>query len=1006
MTIRYQTAVYSTLVFLVLFFGIVTSVQGQALNQEQFLNQGQALNLGVALQNAEIVSQEGGEISLAFDFVNGGAVQTGVKYTVELSREAVSGKALQTIIDSHTYAETLTLSPNSTTHKEIVYSAPEHMSGDYTVWLRANNTNGYFLGMTRVGTATLSGSDSYVEIVPESCFTEVQNDDNKYPLSEIAGAFVDESITTTCTLINHTDNDVSLVPQFITKEGSRFGNVVEGLNNLGDQFTLEAGEEKEITFKIDKSTIPKTYTTSIFLKNSNGSIFSNSIDINYIVGAVSAATANVTFDKESYKEGDVIKATISIRRVGPLEDNDLPTLLDIKIVDKRGVLCGDPLIGGEVDRSFLGTQISITATRDCNDPEVVTTLTVGDKVIFEGTTRESDDEGGFSGIVVGAIIALLLAVALRAFLKKKGKTTIPLSVVMMIIVPLVAIGVFTPRTHVEAYTVWGCVLDGGYANSLDTGKEVYKPGETITVTGSYSSSCTTPPSVYEFSIDGATPLLSIPLTLITGDGFTTTGIYSGTTPAPSSQDLHHLWGYSSLFGLPEVFAPFVVISEATASISASPSSIPSGSSTSITWGSINATGCTGGGTGFSTGGISGGTDTTVGPISTDTTYSVSCSGGIDLGIWNFVREDPQQLYTEGVLSYPAPGEILSLCPFWPNVYDGALDNRSATAFTCYNTGYDVALWVATGNGATVVIYDFTPNSVFIAGNVALASKTVTVTASSGTISVTPSPLAFGAVTVLTTASKIFTISNTGGTEFSGSITGLAAPYSCSGGCSYTVPAGGSVTKTIIFAPTAVTSYPDTAVFSGGGGTSKAVSGTGELVTQVISVTANTVNPLQILTGDNVTISWTSEGATTCSGTNFTISPNTKTGNPIADSETINNITADTIFRVTCFGEAGGDDFDDVLVTIVDPQPSIIATPSRVLLGASSLLSWSAQDVTSCTLNNSSGDAVSSGISGSYTTPSITAEVTYTLTCVASLGPPPTVSASVTIRPFTPIFEEI
>ena len=63
---------------------------------------------------------------------------------------------------------------------------------------------------------------------------------------------------------------------------------------------------------------------------------------------------------------------------------------------------------------------------------------------------------------------------------------------------------------------------------------------------------------------------------------------------------------------------------------------------------------------------------------------------------------------------------------------------------------------------------------------------------------------------------------------SGSVSGLAAPFSCISGCSYSLSGGATQTVTIQFAPTAVGSFSDRASFSGGGGVSRSVSGAGTL----------------------------------------------------------------------------------------------------------------------------------------------------------------------------------
>jgi len=1308
MTIRYQTAVYSTLVFLVLFFGITSSAQAQIFNS------------GVALHNAEIVSQEDNEVSLGFDFVNGKGVQTGVKYIVELSRDSQGGIVSQTIVDSFIYSEVLSLSPDSSTHKEITYNAPEYLSGDYTLWIRAKNTNGWSLGVVKVGPITFSGSGNYVEITSETCFTEVQNDNNRYNLSDIVGAYTDEEITTTCTLINHTDNSISLTPTFVTRVGNQLGNIVQTLSDASAAFTLESGEEKEVAFTLDKVDTGQINITTIALKDSGGSLISNSVVVNYIVDTASATIVNVTFNKESYEEGETIDIDLSLSRkifleessYSPRPDDELPILLSIKVIDKSGRLCGDPLTekepASDSEDNSVGRSISITATQDCDSPQIVTTLTMGDEVIFEGTTQKIEDDedgGGFSGVVVGILLALLLIIALTTFLKRRGKTTIPLSVIMMIVIPIITIGALIPRANVEGFylAINPCISFSSTStappSSLTSDKAVYKPGEIVTLTWVLGADgCHPYPDPADVSMYQASSLvfpLKYTMTLISSTP--TERTYSRTFTVPSTQGLYIFNAYASFLGFspgpPSDFGVFVVVAEATASISASPNPVPSGSPTSITWGSINATGCTGTGTEFSTGGGPGGTDPTTGPLSTNTTYSVTCSGGIDIGSWSFVRTDSEQLYIDGVLSYPDPCLLSSI---FRTPYDGMLDDGAktiwdgesliiipaTTEYSCFNTTFDWFL------GDFVNIYKFTPNSVFIAGNTALASKLVTisaplaiiptidtfsapstitagssatitwsstnatsctgggtgfstggsvsgsdptgalsvgthsytlsctsstghvvsspaisidVTATPGDLSVTSSGGAshsFGTITIGNTPTWNFTLKNTGGTSLSGSVSGLAAPFTCTSGCSYTISAGatktvaikytptsaifssdsftftggagvsasvtgtgqtvgaisvtssggashsfgtitigntptwnftlkntggtslsgsvsglaapftctsgcsytlaggastnvvvkytptsaisstdsftftggagvsasvtgtgqtagslsvtssggashsfgtitigntptwtftlkntggasltgsvsglaapftctsgcsytlagGASTNVVVkYTPTSAISSTDSFTFTGGAGVSASVTGTGELVTQVTSVTASPF--ASILTGDNVTINWTSEGATTCTGTNFTISPNTKT----SGSETINNLTADTLFIVRCSGDAGGEDSDNITVNVIDPTPSIHATPPRVLQGSHSVLRWTSRDVTACTLY----DPSNSGTSGSYTTPGIDAEVTYTLTCTASLGPD--VSATATIRPFTPIFEEI
>jgi hypothetical protein len=79
------------------------------------------------------------------------------------------------------------------------------------------------------------------------------------------------------------------------------------------------------------------------------------------------------------------------------------------------------------------------------------------------------------------------------------------------------------------------------------------------------------------------------------------------------------WGYSlwefAVYGTPASGAP-------TASLSANPTSVTAGQSSTLTWSSTNATSCTG--TGFSTGNLTAGSVTVTPSITTN--YSVSCTG--------------------------------------------------------------------------------------------------------------------------------------------------------------------------------------------------------------------------------------------------------------------------------------------------------------------------------------------------------------------------------------------
>jgi len=101
-------------------------------------------------------------------------------------------------------------------------------------------------------------------------------------------------------------------------------------------------------------------------------------------------------------------------------------------------------------------------------------------------------------------------------------------------------------------------------------------------------------------------------------------------------------------------------------------------------------------------------------------------------------------------------------------------------------------------------------------------------ASSGNVTglqVLPASWAFGAVELGTYADKLFTVTNAGAAELSGSAS-ASAPFSIEGPASYTLAAAESASITVRFTPASAAPASGTIAFTGGGGLSRSVTGTG------------------------------------------------------------------------------------------------------------------------------------------------------------------------------------
>ena len=94
------------------------------------------------------------------------------------------------------------------------------------------------------------------------------------------------------------------------------------------------------------------------------------------------------------------------------------------------------------------------------------------------------------------------------------------------------------------------------------------------------------------------------------------------------------------------------------------------------------------------------------------------------------------------------------------------------------------------------------------------------------ISVTPASRDFGTVAVGSHADRDFAVENTGGGTLSGSAS-VSAPFSIVSGGSYSLTAGQTQAVTVRYSPIAAGGHGDTVTFTGGGGVTRPVSGTGE-----------------------------------------------------------------------------------------------------------------------------------------------------------------------------------
>ncbi len=190
----------------------------------------------------------------------------------------------------------------------------------------------------------------------------------------------------------------------------------------------------------------------------------------------------------------------------------------------------------------------------------------------------------------------------------------------------------------------------------------------------------------------------------------------------------------------------------------------------------------------------------------------------------------------------------------------------------------------------------------------------------------------------------------------------------------------STSGTSTVSPTATSTYTLNCT-GAGGSVSKSATVTVTTPAPTVSLSAS---PASINSGASSTLTWSSTNATSC----------TASGDWSGSKATSGTLsvtpTADATYTLDCTGAGGSASKSASVTVLIPPTLTLSASPASVLKGASSTLTWSSTNATSCTASGAwSGTQSTSGTS----TVSPTATSTYTLNCTGAGG---SVSKSATV----------
>lgn len=386
----------------------------------------------VNILNSKIVSQENNKITLSFLLSNRSKVQPGIKYAVNLTKNGEKGA--QILIDEKVYSEIISLSENFATTREVVYEAPEYLSGIYNIWIISQNEKGLPLSSSSLGKITLKGNNEYVEIQKSSCDLQVQGETGEKRSGKSINS--NENLLISCNIINHFKTEQTTNPVLAVYSYSTFGEKVE--EKKQSTITLNPSESKLVSFTVPKVNKPQNYNIVLSFANNENKIVSNQASFYFVLNGARAVIQNLRMDQDYYAKDDV--AGISLFYYS-YSTNAEKVSLELNI-NSENKACADS-IKQELEK--IGpVDLEAKITKDCLNPEVSVVLkdkdgNVLDQSILKITSlsdvpevSEEEKTAAQTGskksiIVILAIVLLaLLAILIVIIQKRKGSAMISL----------------------------------------------------------------------------------------------------------------------------------------------------------------------------------------------------------------------------------------------------------------------------------------------------------------------------------------------------------------------------------------------------------------------------------------------------------------------------------------------------------------------------------------------------------------------------------------------------
>lgn len=452
----------------------------------------------VNIYGAKIVSQKDGTFTISFRLSNRQGAQPDVRYAAELL------DATGTVVDEDVYPDVLNLAAGASLPLTMAYTPPSYLSGTYQLVVLSADGSGLPLARASLGTVTLSGGGSFVEIIPSTCYLQIAGGASRqeYSLDQGVDIAASETLQISCAVKNNSGSDLSLQPSFETFYRTAFGNQVAAAGVSQTPIAIAADAQKTVTLALPKAATPQAYDVEVSFTDASG-IPSNSVIAHYVLDGASATIQNLTLDATSYRAGQTADATLYW--TGPANNfpdaRVAPTSLQgaqatIHIVDASGNTCGAE-VSAPLDAMAPQQVIQFPMSAACVSPAVTVTLTDASGTVLATSTFNFTAPPSAPGvpvsdiwIVIGVLGVLLIGgyVALRMH---KGRSA-PMQALLLFVLlgSACSVGALPQQAHADTFAQnvylvsaggWQGWFTTNFTANLDN--DTYLPGATITASG-------------------------------------------------------------------------------------------------------------------------------------------------------------------------------------------------------------------------------------------------------------------------------------------------------------------------------------------------------------------------------------------------------------------------------------------------------------------------------------------------------------------------------------------